>query len=76
MMEWMECWAMPLEWVDMAVLVSTVEWIGDLKLDMPKLVEEMEVVLVEIVDWTKRSTVKQRSDSVVDFQYKVPAVAS
>ena len=42
---------------------------------MPKLVEEMEVVLVEIVDWTKRSTVKQRSDSVVDFKYKVPAVA-
>ena len=67
---------MPLEWVDMALLVSKVEWIGDLKMDMPKLVEEMKVVLVETVDWTTQSTATQRSDSWVDFQYKVPAVAS
>ena len=50
--------------------------IGDLKLDMPKLVEEMKEVLVETVDWTTQSTATQRSDSWVDFQYKVPAVAS
>ena len=74
--EWKECWAMPLEWVDMALLVSKVEWIGDLKMDMPKLVEEMKVVLVETVDWTTQSTATQRSDSWGDFQYKVPAVAS
>ena len=59
----------------MALLVNKVECNDEVRMDMPKLVEEMEVVLVEIVDWTKRSTVKQRSDSVVDFQYKVPAVA-
>ena len=67
---------MPLEWVDMALLVSTVEWIGDLDRDMPRWVEEMkEVVLVETVDVTTHLTAKQRSDSWVDFQYKVPAVA-
>ena len=74
--EWKECWAMPLEWVDMAMLVSTVEWIGDLDIDMPRWVEEMKEVLVETVDWTTYSTARQRSDSWVDFQYKVPAVAS
>ena len=74
--EWKECLAMPPEWVDMALLVSKVEWIGDLKMDMPKLVEEMKVVLVETVDWTTQSTATQRSDSWGDFQYKVPAVAS
>ena len=67
---------MPLEWVDMAVLVSKVEWIGDLDIDMPRWVEEMKEVLVETVDWTTHSTVRQTSDSWVDFQYKVPAVAS
>ena len=74
--EWKECWAMPLEWVDMAMLVSTVEWIGDLDIDMPRWVEEMKEVLVETVDWTTHSTARQTSDSWVDFQYKVPAVAS
>ena len=67
---------MPLELVGRAMWVNTVEWIGDLKLDMPKLVEEMKEVLVETVDWTTQSTATQRSDSWVDFQYKVPAVAS
>ena len=43
---------MPLEWVDMAMLVNTVEWIGDLDMDMPRWVEEMKEVLVETVDWT------------------------
>ena len=74
--EWSECWAMPLEWVDMAMLVSMVELMGDLEIDMPKWVEEMKEVLVETVDWTTHSTARQRSDSWVDFQYKVPAVAS
>ena len=46
--EWRECWAMPLEWVDMAMLVSMVELMGDLEIDMPKWVEEMKEVLVWI----------------------------
>jgi hypothetical protein len=33
---WMECWAMPFEWVDMAMWVSMVELMGDLEIDMPK----------------------------------------
>ena len=74
--EWRECWAMPLEWVDMAMLVSMVELMGDLEIDMPKWVEEMKEVLVETVDWTTHLTARQRSDSWVDFQYKVPAVTS
>jgi hypothetical protein len=74
--EWKECWAMPLEWVDMAVSVSKVEWIGDLDMDMPRWVEEMKEVLVETVKWTTYSTARQTSDSWVDFQDKVPAVAS
>ena len=45
--EWMECWAMPLEWVDMAMYVSMVELMDDLEMDMPKWVEEMKEVLVE-----------------------------
>ena len=36
MMEWMEYWVMPLEWVDRAVWVSKVELMGDLEMDMPK----------------------------------------
>ena len=48
----------------------------DLEMDMPKWVEEMKEVLVETVDWTTHLTARQRSDSWVDFQYKVPAVAS
>ena len=74
--EWKEYWAMPLEWVDMAVSVTKVEWIGDLDIDMPRWVEEMKEVLVETVEWTTYSTARQTSDSWVDFQYKVPAVAS
>ena len=66
---------MPLEWVDMAMLVSMVELMGDLEIDMPKWVEEMKEVLVETVDWTTCSTARQRSDSWMDFQNKVPAVA-
>ena len=73
--EWRECWAMPLEWVDMAMLVSMVELMGDLEIDMPKWVEEMKEVLVETVDWTMCQTARQRSDSWMDFQNKVPAVA-
>ena len=61
--EWKECWARPLEWVDMALLVSKVECIDEVRMDMPKLVEEMKVVLVETVDWTTQSTATQRSDS-------------
>jgi len=72
--EWKEYWAMPL--VDMAVSVTKVEWIGDLDIDMPRWVEEMKEVLVETVEWTTYSTARQTSDSWVDFQYKVPAVAS
>ena len=56
--------------------VSMVELMGDLEIDMPRWVEEMKEVLVETVDWTTYSTARQRSDSWVDFQYKVPAVAS
>jgi hypothetical protein len=74
--EWKECWAMPLEWVDMAVSVSKVEWIGDLDMDMPRWVEEMKEVLVETVKWTTYATARQISDSWMDFQDKVPAVAS
>ena len=66
---------MPLEWVDMAMLVSMVELMGDLEIDMPKWVEEMKEVLVETVDWTMCQTARQRSDSWMDFQNKVPAVA-
>ena len=36
MMEWMECLAMPLELVDMAMWVSTVEWMDGLDMDMPE----------------------------------------
>jgi hypothetical protein len=67
---------MPLEWVDMAVSVSKVEWIGDLDMDMPRWVEEMKEVLVETVKWTTYATARQISDSWMDFQDKVPAVAS
>ena len=73
--EWMECWAMPLEWVDMAMEVSMVELMDDLEMDMPKWVEEMKEVPVENVDWAMCLTAMQRTDSWVDFQNKVPAVA-
>ena len=58
MMEWMECWAMPLEWVDMAMWVSKVELMDDLEMDMPRLEEEMKEVPVggkrglgQVPDW-------------------------
>ena len=50
--------------------------IGHLDMDMPRWVEERKEVLVETVDWTMHLTARQRSDSWVGFQYKVPAVAS
>ena len=75
MMEWMECWAMPLEWVDRAMWVSKVELMGDLEIDMPRWVEEMKEVPVETVDWAMCPTARQISDSWMDFQHKVPAVA-
>ena len=59
MMEWMECWVMPLEWVDMAVWVSKVELMGDLEMGMPKLAEVMKEVPVGIVDWARCPTGKQ-----------------
>ena len=37
MMEWMECLAMPLELVDMAMWVSTVKWMDGLEMDMPRV---------------------------------------
>jgi len=75
MMEWMECWVMPLEWVDRALWVSKVELMGDLEMDMPRLVEVIKEVPVEIVDWAICPTGKQIFDSWMDFQHKVPAVA-
>ena len=39
------------------------------------LVEEMKEVPVETVDWAMCPTARQRSDSWMDFQNKVPAVA-
>jgi len=45
--EWLECWAMPLEWVDMAVWVSMVELMDGLEMDMQEWVEEMKEVQVE-----------------------------
>ena len=71
----MECWAMPLEWVDRAMWVSKVELMGDLEMDMPRLAEVMKEVRVEIVDWAICPTGKQSFDSRMDFQHKVPAVA-
>ena len=75
MMEWMECLAMPLELVDMALWVSKVELMGDLEMDMPRLAEEMQEVPVEIVDWAMCPTGRLSIDSWMDFQHKVPAVA-
>ena len=73
--EWMECWAMPLEWVDMAMWVSMVELMDDFEMDMLKWVEEMKEVPVENVGWAMCPTARQRSDSWMDFQNKVQAVA-
>ena len=56
MMEWMECWAMPLELVDMALWVSTVEWMDDLEMDMPEWAEGTKEVPVESVDWARCPT--------------------
>ena len=75
MMEWMEYWAMPLEWVDRALWVSKVELMGNLEMDMPRLAEEMKEVPVEIVDWAMCPTGMQSIDSWMDFQDKVPTVA-
>ena len=75
MMEWMECWAMPLEWVDMALRVSKVELMDDLEMDMPRLAEEMKEVQVEIVDWAMCPTGKLSIDSWMDLRHKVPTVA-
>ena len=75
MMEWMECWAMPLEWVDRALWVSKVELMGDLEMDMPRLAEEMKEVPVEIVDWAMCPTGKLSIDSWMDLRHKVPTVA-
>ena len=47
----------------------------DLEMDMPKWVQEMKEVLVENVDWAMCPTAMQRTDSWMDFQNKVPAVA-
>ena len=47
----------------------------DLEMDMPKWVEEMKEVLVENVDWAMCQAAMQRTDSWMDFQNKVPAVA-
>ena len=52
-----------------------VELEDDLEMDMPKWVEEMKEVLVENVDWAMCPTAMQRTDSWMDFQNKVPAVA-
>ena len=75
MMEWMECGVMPLEWVDRALWVSTVELMGDLEMGMPRLAEEMKEVPVEIVDWAMCSTGRQSFDPWMEFQHEVPAVA-
>ena len=56
MMEWMECWAMPLELVDRALWVSTVEWMDDLEMDMPEWAEGTKEVPVESVDWARCPT--------------------
>jgi hypothetical protein len=32
--------------------VNTVEWLGEMEMDMPELVEVTKEVLVGIVDWT------------------------
>ena len=52
-----------------------VELKDDLEMDMPKWVEEMKEVPVETVDWAMCPTARQRSDSWMDFQHKVPTVA-
>ena len=56
MMEWMECLAMPLELVDMAMWVGTVEWMDGLDMDMPEWVEGTKEVPVESVDWARCPT--------------------
>ena len=56
MMEWMECLAMPLELVDMAMWVSMVEWMDGLDMDMPEWVEGTKEVPVESVDWARCPT--------------------
>ena len=75
MMEWMECLAMPLELVDMAMWVSTVEWMDGLEMDMPEWVEGTKEVPVENVDWARCPTEMEDFDSLMDFQHKVPTVA-
>ena len=52
-----------------------VELKDDLEMDMPKWVEEMKEVLVGSVDCAMCPTAMQRTDSWMDFQNKVPAVA-
>ena len=52
-----------------------VELMDELEMDMPKWVEEMKEVPVENVDWAMCPTARQRSDSWMDFQNEVPAVA-
>ena len=47
----------------------------DFEMDMPKWVEEMKEVPVENVEWAMCPTARQRSDSRMDFQNKVQAVA-
>ena len=56
MMEWMECLAMPVELVDMAMWVSMVEWMDGLDMDMPEWVEGTKEVPVESVDWARCPT--------------------
>ena len=55
-MEWMVCWAMPLELVDKALWVSKVELMDGFEMDMPKLAEGMKEVPVESVDWARCPT--------------------
>ena len=55
---WLECWAMPLECVDMAVWVSMVELMDGFEMDMVKWVEEMKEVQVESVTWARCPTAR------------------
>ena len=47
---------MPLELVDRALWVSTVEWMDGLEMDMPEWAEGTKEVPVESVDWARCPT--------------------
>ena len=75
MKELMECSVSMVVFVDMARLVSKVEWLGEEELDMEELVEVMAEVSVGTVDWAMCPEGRVDFDALICSACRLPTAA-